>query len=148
MIKLNYNPTYKFSSVDIFDYADSEPITFEAHSRQTSEWARLVRQWASDGGNDPARAAEIVGAAIVAVEQGGERYPIGSTENAQGLRDAIEESAPGHGDRWLCNLALGHWNYHFSRAETDLGNSAAPSEVSSNGAAAGSKSGRTAQSRK
>lgn len=148
MIKLSYNPTYKFSSVDIFDYADSEPITFEAHSRQTADWARLVRQWASAGGDDPNRAAEIVGMAIVAVEQSGERYPIGTAENAQALRDAIEESAPGHGDRWLCNLAMGHWNYHFSRSEADLGNSVTPSGASSNGAAAESTSGRTAQKAK
>lgn len=137
MIKLNYNPTYTFSSVDVFDYADTEPITYEAHARQSSEWAAMCREWVADGAVDVERALDIVGLAIVSVSQNGERFPLAGRAGAEALRAAIEESNPGHGDTFIRHLALGHYSLHFRRAEERLGNSRTPSAQSAGGSSPG-----------
>ena len=131
-LKLSYNPTYTFVLADTFDASDDQ-LVFEAHARQPAEWARLVQAWLKDDAEDVARALEIVGRAITSVGQGGEKWPIEGREGAEALRDAIEEANPGHGDAFIKNLALGHYNYHFQRLGEMMGNSSKPSPASVDG---------------
>ena len=133
MIKISYQPTYTFTSLDVFDYADSEPITYEAHARQSAEWAALCQAWLKAGFEDVEQAIQIVGLAIVSVSQNGERYPISGIDGARALRDAVEAGNPGCGDAFIKHLALGHYNYHFRRADERLKNSREPSALSTDG---------------
>jgi hypothetical protein len=133
MIKLNYNPTYIFTTADVFDNTEP-PIIFESPSRLSPEWAAMTRNWIRDGAKDIGQALEIVGLAIVAVSQNGERFPLEGREGATALRKAIDLSSPGYGDTFIKHLALGHYNYHFNRLEDKLGNSRQPSPVSGGGA--------------
>lgn len=133
MITLHYKPTYIFSSLDIFDYADTEPIIYEAYARQSPNWAMLCRDWLKDESEDVERALEIVGMAIVSVEQGGEKFQLHGIEGAKALRDAVEAENPGYGDVFVKHLALGHYALHFRRLDERLGNSPNGLEPSSGG---------------
>lgn len=148
VIKINYKPTYKFSSFDIFDAADSEPITYEAHARLPGEWAALHVAWRNGNYEDTNQALDIIGLALVSVAQGGERWPIEGRAGAEALRDAVEADNPGYGDQFIKHLALGHYNYHFRRLESLLGNSEAPSASSADGSSPNTSSGATAKSAK
>lgn len=142
-IKLSYNSTYEFSTAHIYDAANP-PLFFEALSRPSPEWARLVQQWRDDGADDPDIAEEIVGRVIMSVRQeGGARYPLKGRKGAASLRVAIEYSNPGSGGQFMCHLALGHYNYHFTRLADLLGNSETPSTQSADGESQTSLNGRT-----
>lgn len=146
MIKINYKPTYSFTSLDIFDYADTDPITYEAHARQSPEWAALCRDWVRDGAEDVSRALEIVGLAFVSVSQDGQRYPLDGLNGAEALRAAVEADNPGYGDQFIKHLALAHYNYHFRRLDDLAGNSAGPSARSADGKRRSKSNGATAKS--
>lgn len=119
--QLKYNPIFRFSSGQIFD-ATETPLSFEAHTRQSSEWAALAHEWIRGGAEDVERALDLIGMAIIAVSQEGQRYPLGGREGAEALRTAIEESSPGSGDTFIKHLALGHYHLHFRTLEERLGN--------------------------
>lgn len=133
MIKLNYKSTYTFSSLDVFDYADTEPIIYEACARLGSDWAAMARNWMLDDPDNVDKALEIIGLAIVSVSQGGERFVLNGRAGAEALREAIEVDNPGHGDTFIKHLALGHYALHFRRAEERLGNLEKPSVQSAGG---------------
>jgi hypothetical protein len=135
-MKLIYNPTYEFNSADIFDNSEP-PILYEAHSRQSPEWAALCREWLRDGAEDASRALEIVGRAIVSVSQNGEKFPLAGREGAEALREAIEANSPGYGDTFIKHLAIGHYNYHFNQLDDKLGNWPGPSLPSGDGESPG-----------
>lgn len=154
-LNLNYNPTYEFSTADIFDATDP-PLFFEAVSRHSASWSRLVRQWRAydeDGNSkipiseaNPDMAEEIIGMVIVSVRQeDGPRYPLNGREGAASLRAAIEEENPGKGASFMCQLAQGHYNHHFLRVDKLMGNSETPSTQSPDGASQTSPNGRTEQ---
>ncbi len=142
-MNLKYSVTYEFSSADIFDATDP-PLFFEAVSRPDSSWARLVQQWQKNGAGDPEMAEEIIGRVIVGVRQEGEQsFPLDGRKGAASLRAAIEANNPGAGDQFLCHLALGHYNHHFTRLADILGNSETPSPQSGDGASQTSPNGQT-----
>lgn len=132
-MKLAYKPTYKFTSLDIFDAADSDPITYEAHARQSGEWAALYQEWSKSDYEDTDRALDLIGLALVSVSQNGERWPINGREGAEALRAAVEADNPGYGDLFIKHLAIGHYNFHFRRLDELLGNSKTPSASSADG---------------
>ncbi|GIK36569.1 MAG: hypothetical protein BroJett011_04020 [Chloroflexota bacterium] len=121
MIKLNYTPTYQFSSAEIFDATD-QPLEFAAHSRLPAAWAALAKAWITSGSEDADVALTLVGMALVSVSQDGETYPIAGREGAEALRDAIEAASPGFGETFIKHLALGHYHLHFRRLEQRLKN--------------------------
>lgn len=133
MIKLNYKSTYTFTSLDIFDYADTEPITYEAYARLGSDWAAKAREWLVNDPENVETALDIVGLAIVSVSQGGERFALHGRAGAEALRATIEADNPGYGDTFIKHLALGHYALHFRRGEERLGNSEKPSVQSTGG---------------
>ena len=132
MLTLVYNPTYQFTSKDIFDYTDT-PIAFEAHARQSPEWTKLFLTWEAGDYQDVGQALDLIGMAIVSVSQNGQRSLVNGRQGAEALRDAIEQAAPGYGDTWIKHLARAHYFYHYRRADEALGNSSEPSPTSSDG---------------
>lgn len=132
MINLVYNATYTIAAEELFD-AGGDGIQYEVHSRQSGEWAAACRDWLRAGGDDTGAALDIIALAFVAVRQNGERWALGSREQAEALRDAIEAQAPGYGDQFVRHLALAHYNHHFARLERQLGNSKLPSARSGAG---------------
>lgn len=125
MINLVYNATYWIRAEELFD-AGGEGIEYEVLSRQSGEWAAMARDWLRNGAEDAGRALDLVALAFVAVRQNGQTWPLGSREQAEALREAIEAQNPGHGDTFICHLALAHYNHHFARLSDRLGNWRAP----------------------
>lgn len=132
-IKLTYNSTYEFTTVDFYSAADP-PVTFESNVRLTPKWARLIQAFLDTDSDHLEDAIEIVGASIVSVSQsGGPKFPIGNVDGAWALHAAVEKTNPGQGDDFIIGLVRGHYHYHFRKLVDLSGNSDEPSSPSDDG---------------
>lgn len=133
MLKLNYKATTTFTSADIKDLADNEPITYEVWANRPDGWTAAYKAFFESEGDSAALALDALALSLVAVSQGGERWPIDGRDGAAALRDSVEAQNPGYGDYFVRNLAMAVFDQQIQREDRRLGNSEAPLPASKNG---------------
>lgn len=133
MLKLNYRATTTFSSADIKDMADNEPILYEVWANRPDGWTATCKAFFEADGENAELALDVVGLSLVSVGQGGERWPVAGREGAVELRDSVEAQNPGYGDYYIRSLALAIFDQQVRREDERLGNSETPLPASVNG---------------
>lgn len=129
MIKLNYHLTYTFTGRDIQDPAAPDLI-YKARVHRPAGWTKQVIEFNKD--RSPKLAYQIIGGLIISISQDGIEYPM-NVEQAEALRNTIEEQNPGMGDEYICVLAWGIYVKHVDYEDDRLKNLPEPLSVSENG---------------
>lgn len=133
MFKLSYKASFTFSGRDIGD-AGGPDITYQCWINRPEGFYDNIVAFADSNGQDLEAAYQIIGKCLIAISQDGERWPIGSIDQARALRDSVEAQSPGYGDEYIKNLAWAIYQQRKVEEEKRLGELEAPSPVSNNGA--------------
>lgn len=132
-IELTYRATTSFSSDDIRDVADNEPLVYEIWANRPTGWTAKAKAFLESGADNVDLALDIVGLSLVAVSQAGQRYPCAGRGGAEALRETIEAQNPGYGDDFIRTLAVSIFDQQLKREDARLGNSKTPSAQSADG---------------
>jgi hypothetical protein len=124
-MKLSYNPKKTITTADLYDATDP-PLIFEVLVRPPRPWAILYNQFEQSGSNDLDMAKELISLAFLTVSDGGDKYPLNSFEAVTALQEAIEESNPGYGAEFCCNIAWAFGRNYYNFLSDHLGNSLEP----------------------
>jgi hypothetical protein len=86
----------------------------------------LYNEFEGDGARDLKAAKELISLVFISVSDGGEIYPLNTIEAVTELQAAIEESSPGCGADFCCNIAWAFGRHYYSFLGDHLGNSLEP----------------------
>ena len=124
-MKLNYNPKRTITTADLYDAADP-PLIFEVLTRPPRLWATLYNEFEQAGSIDLETAKELISLTFLTISDGDEVYPLDTIEAVTALQAAIEESNPGCGVEFCCNIAWSFGRHYYSFLSDHLGNSPEP----------------------
>jgi len=133
MLNLKYRATATFTSADIKDLAENEPIFYEVWANRPDGWTAKCKAFFESNGDDTELGLDVVGLSLVSVAQDGEKWPCVGRDGAQALRESIEAQNPGYGDYFIRNLTVAIFDQQISREDSRLGNSSEPLTPSVNG---------------
>ncbi len=119
---MKYNAKRVVTSADLFDACDP-PLKFEVRTRPSTSWAKQNNLFEEEGSDNPELAAKLISMAFFSISDEDETLKLDTLESVQIVRDIIESGNPGYGDNFLCNIAWGFSQNHYSFLERNLGKS-------------------------
>jgi hypothetical protein len=124
-LKLNYSHKRVITTADLYDATDP-PLIFEVLTRPPRVWATIYNDFEKDGAKDPIIARKLISLVFLTVSDEENTYPLNTIEAVAELQAAIEESNPGYGDEFSCNIAWSFGRHYYSFLGDRLGNSQEP----------------------